>query len=98
MKECFKKAKIYDLLDNFTFSYSLRIGKPKLQIFKTAIEAMNISPMESVMVGDNLATDIKPAIELGMKTIWLNNSKKTNNSNIIPNAESSSIAEILKYI
>lgn len=98
MKECFKKAGIYDLIDNFTFSYSLRICKPNIEIFKTAIETMKITPVESAMVGDNLKSDIKPALDLGMKTIWLNQKNKKISSEITPNIEISYISELQKYV
>lgn len=51
MKECFKAAKIYDLIDHFTFSYSLGLGKPNIQIFKIALTAMNVLPEDSIMIG-----------------------------------------------
>jgi HAD superfamily hydrolase (TIGR01549 family) len=98
MKECFKRAGIYDLIDNFTFSYSLRIGKPDIQIFKTAIEAMRVLPDKAIMVGDNLKSDIKPALDLGMKTIWLNNKNKEVENGIIPDIEITCISELTKYI
>jgi hypothetical protein len=102
MKECLKKAKIYDLIDNFTFSYSLRIGKPDKQIFETAIERMNINPSQAVMVGNNLKSDINPALDLGMSTIWLNRKNNTAKSNIIsdviPDTEIAHLSELLQYI
>lgn len=98
MKDCFKKAKIYDYIDNFTFSYSLRIGKPDKHIFETAIGAMKINPVQAVMVGDSLEKDIKPALDFGMKTIWLNHKKSDIKSNIIPDIEISSLSELHKYI
>lgn len=98
MKECFKKAGIYELIDNFTFSYALRLGKPNVKIFKTAIEAMEIIPAEAVMIGDKLKSDIKPALDLGIKTIWLNNKNEKVNDEIIPDLEVSSIGELLKYL
>lgn len=97
MKECFKKAGIYDLIDNFIFSYSLQIGKPNIEIFNIAIDKMNINPSEAVMIGDNLEKDIKPALKLGMKTIWLNtNNNKT--TKIKPHIEISSLSEIKEVI
>ena len=98
MKNCFKKAGIYDLIDNYTFSYSLRIGKPDIQIFKTAIESMKVSSKEALMVGDNLKSDIKPALNLGMKAIWVNNKNKKMNSEIKPHIEIESISKILNYL
>jgi putative hydrolase of the HAD superfamily len=98
MKECFKKAKIYDLVDSFTFSYSLRIGKPNKQIFKTAMEVMKISSDKAIMVGDSLESDIKPALALGIKTIWLNYKNSTIKSDIKPDIEIVSLSELPKYI
>ena len=98
MKACFKKAGIYDLIDNYTFSYSLRIGKPNIQIFRTAIESMKVLPKETIMVGDNLKSDIKPALNLGMKAIWVNNKNKKISSEIKPHIEIESVSEILNYL
>lgn len=98
MKECFKKANIYDLIDNFTFSYSLRVGKPKREIFEAALKVMNVEPYEAVMIGDSLDKDIKPALEIGMRTIWLNNKNINNNSKVIPQYEIQLLADLLKYI
>lgn len=98
MKECFKHVGIYELIDNFTFSYSLQIGKPDVKIFKTAIETMNTTPKESVMVGDSLKSDIKPALDLGMKAIWFNHKNKATNDEISPNIEISYISELLNFI
>jgi HAD superfamily hydrolase (TIGR01549 family) len=98
IKACFKKSGIYDLIDNFTFSYSLRIGKPNIQIFENAIKIMKIMPVEAVMVGDNLKSDIKPALDLGMKTIWLNHNNISLSGDIVPDVIISSISEVPKYI
>ena len=86
MKECFKKAGLLDLIDCFTFSYSLKIGKPNKEIFKAALEKMNVLPNESIMIGDNLSSDINPAQEIGMHTIWFNKNNKELSSEIIPDA------------
>lgn len=98
MKECFKKAKLFDFIDCFIFSYSLKFGKPDKKIFKVALEKMNVSPNESIMVGDNLNSDIKPAQELGIHTIWFNNSSNESSTEIIPNAVISNLAELTKYL
>lgn len=98
MKECFKKAGIFDLIDCFTFSYSLKCGKPDKEIFKSALLKMNVLPNECIMVGDNLNSDIKPAKELGMNTIWLNNtSNRELSSEVIPDIIVSNLSDIPKY-
>ncbi|ERI91697.1 hypothetical protein HMPREF1982_03004 [Clostridiales bacterium oral taxon 876 str. F0540] len=59
---------------------------------------MNVEPCEAVMVGDSLDKDIKPASEIGMKTIWINNKNINNNSRIIPQYEIKLLADLLKHI
>ncbi len=55
---------------------SSQIGfrKPDRRIFDTALLKAGKSAPECVMIGDRLDTDIKPANELGMKTIRITNS------------------------
>lgn len=98
MKECFKKSGMYDLIDNFVFSYSLQVGKPNTEIFNVAMDRMCVNPSEAVMIGDSLEKDIDPAIKLGMKTIWLNSNHKEKNNEINPDIEISSLGEIRKVI
>lgn len=97
MKDCFKKANIYQFIDAFTFSYPIKIAKPNKQIYKIAMRKFNIIPPQAVMIGDSLKNDIEPAIELDMKTIWLNQNGSTNKL-VNPNFEISNICEISKYL
>lgn len=98
MIECFKKAKLYDLIDNFTFSYSIRTGKPDKQIFIEALKKMNVKPQEAIMVGDSLESDIKPALDLGMKTVFLNKNNYYINYNNEAYDEIASLSDLLKIL
>lgn len=98
MKDCFKIAGVYDLIDNFIFSYSLRIGKPRKEIFNHAINCFGICAEEAIFVGDGLKNDIEPAKLLGMKTIWLNNKESINETTIIPDFEVRKLCEVLEHI
>lgn len=46
------------------------IKKPDTQIFKRAIEKLNVLPKESISVGDHPKNDVKAAQNVGMKGIW----------------------------
>ncbi|MGG1483024.1 HAD family hydrolase [Peribacillus castrilensis] len=46
------------------------IKKPDPQIFKRALEQLNVSPNESIFVGDHPKNDVKAAQNVGMKGIW----------------------------
>lgn len=98
MIDCFKVSNLYELIDDFTFSYSLKLCKPREEIFKKALEKMNICGKDAVMVGDNLKCDIKPALDLGMKTIWLNKSQGKNHTEIKPHIIISNLHEINEFI
>lgn len=45
--------------------------KPDLHNFNLVCNELNLSPEELVMVGDTYTHDIMPAIQSGMKTIWV---------------------------
>ncbi|MBS4192830.1 HAD family hydrolase [Bacillus sp. FJAT-49705] len=46
------------------------IKKPSPQIFKRALELLNVSANESIFVGDHPENDVKAAQNVGMKGIW----------------------------
>ena len=46
------------------------IKKPNPQIFKKALEHLNVSPKHSIFVGDHPENDVKAAQNIGMKGIW----------------------------
>ncbi len=46
------------------------IKKPDPEIFKRALEQLNVSPNESLFVGDHPENDVKAAQNVGIKGIW----------------------------
>jgi len=46
------------------------IKKPDPQIFKWALEQLNVSPNQSLFVGDHPDNDVKAAQNVGIKGIW----------------------------
>ena len=52
-------------------SAELGVAKPDSVIFEKALELAGCQPCVSVMVGDRLDNDIRPAKELGMRTGWI---------------------------
>ena len=59
---------------------------------------MNVCGKDAIMIGDNLKFDIKPALNLGMKTIWLNKNQVKNPTEIRPHIMISNLQEINNYI
>ncbi|WP_455364161.1 HAD family hydrolase [[Eubacterium] cellulosolvens] len=50
----------------------LRCVKSDKIYYQRALQAANAEPSLSVMIGDSIMTDIAPAKQAGLKTIWLN--------------------------
>ncbi len=64
---------LYDLFDALAISEEVGCEKPDPRIFRAALEALKIAPHDYasvVMVGNNVARDIRGANELGLISIW----------------------------
>jgi FMN phosphatase YigB (HAD superfamily) len=84
---------------------SCRTGarKPDPANFLTALDELGVGPDEAVMVGDTYCHDILPALELGMRAVWVLARPEREAESIIsvlngdsptPTATVSSIAEV----
>ena len=85
---------IFDIVDsNF-------MPKPFMEPYKKLVEKHKIDPKLSVLVED-IARNLKPAYEMGMKTVWIENdepwAKEFSESNFI-NYKTNNLAEFLKKI
>jgi len=85
---------IFDIIDsNF-------VPKPAIEPYKKLVEKHKIDPKLCVFVED-IARNLKPAYEMGMKTIWIENdepwAKKFSDSNFI-NYKTNNLSEFLKKI
>ena len=85
---------IFDIVDcNF-------IPKPLLEPYKKLVEKHKIDPKLCVLVED-IARNLKPAYEMGMKTIWIENDEpwamKYSDSNFI-NYKTNNLANFLKKV
>ncbi len=66
--------RLYDYFEVFAISDHLGCEKPDRRIFVHALEQLGIGPGDygrTLMVGNNLARDIKGANALGMISVWL---------------------------
>jgi HAD superfamily hydrolase (TIGR01509 family) len=52
-------------------SFQTGLMKPDPAFFQLALRALEIRAEDAVMVGDTYRNDIRPAIELGMRTVWV---------------------------
>ena len=57
------------LLDVVVFSSEIGKRKPHPAIFRTALDALDVAPEETLFVGDRLYEDVHGAGDLGMRTV-----------------------------
>ena len=85
---------IFDIVD------SKFIPKPAIEPYKRLVEKHKIDPKLCVLVED-IARNLKPAYEMGMKTVWIENdepwAKKFSDSSCV-NYKTNNLSEFLKKI
>ena len=86
--------------DIFDIVESDFIPKPSIKPYKKLVEKHKIDPNLCVFVED-IARNLKPAYEMGMKTVWIENdepwAKKFSDSNFV-NYKTNNLSEFLKKI
>jgi len=71
---CWELLEKYDLkrfFDAIVISGEINRRKPSPEIFEKALTILNVTPQETVFVGDTLNLDIKGAKDMGMKAILI---------------------------
>ena len=96
-----KRIGIEKLFDGvFDIVESDFIPKPSIEPYKKIIEKYKIEPQYSIFIED-IARNLKPAHELGMKTVWIKNNEpwaaKFSDSDFI-NYKTDNLAKFLKEI
>ena len=85
---------IFDIVD------SDFVPKPLIEPYKKLVEKHKIDPKLSVLVED-IARNLKPAYEMGMKTVWIENeepwARKFSDSNFV-NYKTNNLSEFLRKI
>jgi putative hydrolase of the HAD superfamily len=96
-----KRIGIEKLFDGvFDIVESDFIPKPSIEPYKKIIEKFKIEPQYSIFIED-IARNLKPAYELGMKTVWIKNDEpwaaKFSDSDFI-NYKTDNLAKFLKEV
>ena len=75
LEEVIKEKELDKVFDVIVTSYTSKIAKPDIMIFKETVEKLEVKPEECIYV-DDLEKNIPPAKKLGMKTILFKNNKQ----------------------
>ncbi len=63
-------------------SESIKIQKPRREIFEYALKTVNARALESIMIGDHLEVDIIGAKKVGMDQVYFNKLQVSHNENV----------------
>lgn len=66
-----REAGLADAFDATFFATPERGIKPDPRPFTTTADALGVAPSDCVSVGDGYETDVVPAADLGMTTVWV---------------------------
>jgi len=64
-------ARMLDLLDPQVISEDIGFIKPRPEIFRAVLDALDLAPDEVLHVGDRLEADVGGAAALGIRTAWI---------------------------
>ncbi|UTR15731.1 HAD family hydrolase [Salipaludibacillus sp. LMS25] len=83
--------------DEIIISGEFGKGKPDRAIFDYALKVMDVNARDTLMVGDNLNTDILGANETGITSVWLNRFNREEN-HIQPDYEIEQLMELFPLL
>ncbi|AIQ69211.1 HAD family hydrolase [Paenibacillus graminis] len=84
--------------DHVVISGSFGKGKPDKGIFTHAMNLLDITPGEGIMVGDKLTTDILGGLRAGLTTVWINRTGKASDPEITPDYQIGHLSELLPLV
>ena len=84
-------------LEHMDFSGELGFWKPNPKIFQHAVAALDVTPEESVFIGDNPREDILGAQGVGMRAVWIH-SAEFPLGDVQPDAQIEALPELLPIL
>uniref|UniRef100_A0A7C3J5H3 HAD family hydrolase n=1 Tax=candidate division WOR-3 bacterium TaxID=2052148 RepID=A0A7C3J5H3_UNCW3 len=72
LREVLKKVGIFEHFSLFIFSDEMGVSKPDRRIFEFVLKYFGCEPSEVVHIGDIPATDVKGAIDVGIRSVHFN--------------------------
>lgn len=84
--------------DHIIVSGAFGKGKPDASIFQHVLDTCGRQADESLMIGDNLLTDILGSNRVGMKNVWINRENKPKNDEVKPTYEITNLEELFPIL
>lgn len=89
-----EKLNLKRYMKTIIISEEVGFRKPDAEIFHLALCELGLSNNAVLFVGDNPSTDIKGAINAGLKSVWINFSEHWNQENYKPDFIINNISEL----
>ena len=93
-----KSAGLFSYFSDVFVSDEMGFEKPDSRFFSKCLHRIHFRPEEVLMVGDSLQADIAGGAKSGLKTFWLNRTKKPNPSDTLPDYEIQGLPELLTLL
>ena len=71
VREAIRRDGIEPDIEVWAISEDLGFDKPDPRLFRHALDAAAADPERTVMCGDRLDYDVRPARAIGMRTVWV---------------------------
>jgi putative hydrolase of the HAD superfamily len=71
VKDALRRDGVADYFEVWGVSDDVGLEKPDPALFTHALRAAGVDPSRSVMVGDRLDYDVRPAKAAGMRAVWV---------------------------
>ncbi len=89
-----ERCGLEDRFDFVVFSQDVQVEKPDPRIFEVAIQQAGCEFPQLLHVGDSLENDVAGAKNVGAPSVWLNREGISNNTDIQPDYEITTLEEI----
>ncbi len=87
-----------ELFDVVVVSGSVNRRKPHPEIYKKALQRLDVKPEETAFVGDTVDADVQGAKAVGMKTVYLERRKQETAEDARPDQTIKSLGELLVVV
>ena len=93
-----ERSGLPDTFHFVVFAHECGFAKPDPRIFELALARSGSRPEHVLHVGDSLENDVWGANNCGLRSVWLNRDRKTNETDIVPDLEVRDFQELLALL
>lgn len=98
-RERIKNSDLKDYIDFIAVSEECGFAKPDVRFFEFAANrSKNFAKDSTIIIGDRFDADIVGAINFGIDSLWFNQHKEPNISDLRPTFEAHSLAQVKKIL